>query len=97
MLNFDYSCYKLPLSYRITLALILFFLALLSHFTFVPQASGGPYFTFYPVIILSFYFCEKFPGALVAVLSGIAGIYYFIPLTTSFIFILIHLLQLCFF
>lgn len=79
MLNFDYAYYKLPVSYRFILALILFGVALLSRFIFVPQASGGAYVTFYPAIILSFYFCGKYPGALVAVLSGLAGIYYFIP------------------
>ena len=79
MFKFDDTYYKLHVSYRIILALILFGLALLSHFIFVPQKSGGPYVTFYPAIILSFYFCGKYPGALVAVLSGLAGIYYFIP------------------
>lgn len=78
MFNFDYTCYKLAFVYRICLALALFALSLLSHFIFVSQTSGGPYVTFYPAIILSFYFCGKLPGALVVLLSGIAGIYYFI-------------------
>ena len=79
MLNLNYALYKLPFIYRFSLALILFGLALLARFVFVTQTSGGPFVTFYPAIILSFYFCGKFPGALVAVLSGLAGIYYFIP------------------
>ena len=79
MFKFDYAYYKLPVIYRFSLALILFGLALFSRFIFVAQDSGGPYVTFYPAIILSFYFCGKYPGALVAVLSGLAGIYYFIP------------------
>ena len=79
MLNLNYALYKLPFIYRFSLALILFGLALLARFVFVTQTGGGPFVTFYPAIILSFYFCGKFPGALVAVLSGLAGIYYFIP------------------
>ena len=79
MLNLNYAFYKLPVIYRFSLALMLFGLALLARFVFVTQTSGGPFVTFYPAIILSFYFCGKFPGALVAVLSGLAGIYYFIP------------------
>lgn len=79
MFKFDLLYYKLPVFYRFSLALILFGLALISRFMFVAQDSGGPYVTFYPAIILSFYFCGKYAGALVAVLSGLAGIYYFIP------------------
>ena len=79
MFKFDLLYYKLPVIYRFSLALILFGLALVSRFIFVAQDSGGPYVTFYPAIILSFYFCGKYAGALVAVLSGLAGIYYFIP------------------
>lgn len=85
MLNLNHAFYKFPVIYRFSLALILFGLALLARFVFVTQASGGPFVTFYPAIILSFYFGGKFPGALVAVLSGLAGIYYFIPPYNQFL------------
>ncbi|WP_052177667.1 diguanylate cyclase [Methylotenera sp. G11] len=79
MVNFNYTHYKLQPIYRFSVALIFFALALISRFTFLTHATGGPFVTFYPAIILSFYFCGTFPGAMVAVLSGLAGSYYFIP------------------
>jgi len=77
MVNFNYTHYKLQPIYRFSVALIFFALALVSRFTFLTHATGGPFVTFYPAIILSFYFCGTFPGAMVAVLSGLAGSYYF--------------------
>jgi len=79
MVNFNYTHYKLRLTYRASLALIFFALALFSRFTFLTHTTGGPFVTFYPAIILSFYFCGTYPGAMVAVLSGLAGSYYFMP------------------
>lgn len=79
MLNFNDSYKKLNPSYRFLLALTLFAFALFFRFKFLPLASGGPFVTFYPAIILSFYFCGAWPGVLVAVLAGLAGSYYFIP------------------
>jgi len=79
MVNFNYTHYKLQSIYRLSLALIFFALALFSRFTFLTHTTGGPFVTFYPAIILSFYFCGTFPGAMVAVLSGLAGAYYFMP------------------
>jgi diguanylate cyclase (GGDEF)-like protein/PAS domain S-box-containing protein len=79
MVNFNYTHYKLQPVYRFSLALIFFALALFSRFTFLTHTTGGPFVTFYPAIILSFYFCGFFPGAMIAVLSGLAGCYYFMP------------------
>jgi len=79
MVNFNYTHYKLQPIYRFSIAFIFFSLAVVSRFTFLTHATGGPFVTFYPAIILSFYFCGTFPGAMVAVLSGLAGSYYFIP------------------
>ncbi|MES2501341.1 MAG: diguanylate cyclase [Pseudomonadota bacterium] len=79
MVNFNDSYKKLKSSYRFALALTLFAIALFFRFTFLPLSSGGPFVTFYPAIIISFYFCGLFPGVVVAVLSGLAGAYYFLP------------------
>ncbi|MES2546716.1 MAG: diguanylate cyclase [Pseudomonadota bacterium] len=88
MVNFNDSYKDLKPGYRFALALTLFTIALFFRFTFLPVASGGPFVTFYPAIILSFYFFGLLPGLLVAVLSGLAGAYYFIPpynqLSTNF-------------
>jgi diguanylate cyclase (GGDEF)-like protein len=79
MLKLNFSYKKLDLRYRFALALLLFSLALFFRFTILPQGGGGPFVTFYPAIILSFYFCGAYLGLLVALCSGIAGAYYFIP------------------
>lgn len=72
---------KLPFQHnatvRFTLALLIFAVALMSRFTLFPIDSGLVFVTFYPAIILSFYFCGAVPGSMVAVLSGLAGNYYF--------------------
>lgn len=79
MLKLNFSHKKLDLRYRFALALLLFSLALAFRFTLLPQSGGGPFVTFYPAIILSFYFCGAYLGLLVAICAGLAGAYYFIP------------------
>lgn len=79
MLKLNFSHKKLDLRYRFALALLLFSLALAFRFTLLPQSGGGPFVTFYPAIILSFYFCGAYLGLLVALCAGLAGAYYFIP------------------
>lgn len=79
MLKLNFSHKKLDLRYRFALALLLFSLALAFRFTILPQGGGGPFVTFYPAIILSFYFCGAYLGLLVAICAGLAGAYYFIP------------------
>ena len=79
MYHFNESYKKLKFNYRIALALTFFSLAYFFRFNFLPLDSGGPFVTFYPAIILSFYFCGAFLGTLVVVASGLIGAYYFIP------------------
>lgn len=70
---------KLSIYNRLSLALALFGLALFLRFTFIPNIGGGPFVTFYPAIILAFYLCGAWSGALVAVLSGLSAVYFFMP------------------
>jgi K+-sensing histidine kinase KdpD len=81
-----YSSNRKKLAYRVVFALSLLAIAAIFRFKFIPQESGGPFVTFYPAIILSFYLCGAVPGSLVAVLSGIIGAYYFIPPYNQFTF-----------
>ena len=64
---------------RVALALVFFAITVFFRFIYVPLVSGGAFVTFYPAIILSFYFCGTFSGVLVTVLSGLVGVYYFTP------------------
>ncbi len=70
---------KIKPAYRIALALTFFAISVAFRFNLLPLESAGPFVTFYPAIILSFYFCGAFSGLVVAVLSGLVGSYYFIP------------------
>lgn len=79
MFKLDYSNKKRPRHYRFILASLLFTLALLLRFTLLPQTGSGPFVTFYPAIILSFYFCGAYLGTLVAVCAALAAAYFFIP------------------
>lgn len=79
MFNLNYAYYKLPARYRFSLALMFFGVALIARFVFISQANGGAFITFYSAIILSFYFCGKVPGVMVSILSGLAGLYFFLP------------------
>lgn len=78
MLRLDYSHKKAPRHYRLSLALLLFTLALTFRFI-LSTAGAAPFVTFYPAIILSFYFCGAYLGTLVAICSALAATYFFIP------------------
>lgn len=79
MFKLDYSQKKQPRHYRVTLALLLFSLSLFIRFTLPQEAGPGPFVTFYPAIILSFYFCGAYLGTLVALCSGLSAAYFFMP------------------
>ena len=67
-----------PQSLRFALAVVLFVLGLLARFAIAPQEGGLAFVTFYPVILLSFFLVGTGPGILTAILSGLAGQYFFI-------------------
>jgi two-component system sensor histidine kinase/response regulator len=69
---------KWPRSLRFAVGLILFLLGLGARFAIAPQHGGLAFVTFYPVILLSFYLVGTGPGVLTAILSGLAGQYFFI-------------------
>jgi len=69
---------KWPRSLRFALALVLFLLGLGARFAIAPQHGGLAFVTFYPVILLSFYLVGTGPGVSTAILSGLAGQYFFI-------------------
>ena len=69
---------KWPRSLRFALAVALFLLALAARFAIAPQKGGLAFVTFYPGILLSFYLAGTGPGVLAAILSGLAGQYFFI-------------------
>lgn len=77
MINLKDLPSKLTLSLRYALAALFFSIALVARFTLFPIDSGLVFVTFYPAIILSFYFCGALPGSLVAILAGLAANYYF--------------------
>ncbi len=79
MMHLNETLKKLNVINRLSIALALFGIALLFRFIFIPYSSGGPFVTFYPAIILAFYLCGAWAGALVALLSGLAGVYFFMP------------------
>lgn len=79
MMHFNETIQKLSVIHRLSIALALFGLALLFRFFFIPTTTGGPFVTFYPAIILAFYWCGAWAGALVAVLCGLSGVYFFMP------------------
>jgi diguanylate cyclase (GGDEF)-like protein/PAS domain S-box-containing protein len=79
MIQLNDTFKKFNLYTRVAIAFAFFALALFLRIKLIPQTSGGPFVTFYPAIILSFYFCGALPGALIAVISGLVGSYYFIP------------------
>jgi two-component system sensor histidine kinase/response regulator len=68
-----------PRSLRFALALGLFAVGLLARFAIAPQQGGLVFVTFYPGILLSFFFAGTGPGILTAVLCGLAGQYFFTP------------------
>lgn len=97
MLKLNYAHNKLQLRYRFALALFLFSLALFFRFNFLPQIGGGTYITFYPAIILSFYFCGAYLGVLVALSAGLTGAYFFMAPHNAFELNATTILSLTFF
>jgi diguanylate cyclase (GGDEF)-like protein/PAS domain S-box-containing protein len=79
MMHLNETIKKLSVINRLSIALSLFGIALLFRFVFIPHISGGPFVTFYPAIILAFYLCGGWAGTLVAMLSGLVGLYFFMP------------------
>lgn len=78
MWNFEEAHSKWPLFYRYLLAAALFLIALLLRVAIAPTDGGVAFVTFFPAIIVGFYISGKAPGTFLAVLSGLAGEYFFI-------------------
>lgn len=64
-------------SHRAGLALFFFTFALIARVTLLSPYTGMAFVTFYPAIILSFYFCGALYGSLVALFSGVVGVGFF--------------------
>lgn len=79
MPNFNeiYKCWSWYIRYPLALALFLF--ALFLRFQTLPLQAGLAYVTFYPAVIIAFYLFGAGPGAAVALISGFAGTYFFVP------------------
>ncbi|HLQ20454.1 MAG TPA: DUF4118 domain-containing protein, partial [Tabrizicola sp.] len=76
---------SLPRSMRWTLAALVFAIALLLRYELEGSLpTGFPYLTFFPAILVSAYFLGPGPGIVVAVASGVAAWYFFIPPLWSF-------------
>lgn len=61
-------------------ALLLFAAALVGRFAVTPQLGPGfPFLTFFPAIVLSTFFCGRWPGVVCSTLSVLAAWYWFIP------------------
>jgi diguanylate cyclase (GGDEF)-like protein/PAS domain S-box-containing protein len=69
---------------RYAVGLGLFSLALAVRLAFFPVEARLTYGTFVPAMVLAMYVCGLGPGALVAALSAIAGLYFFSPPHFSF-------------
>lgn len=70
---------------RAGLAFAFFTLALLARLTLLSSASSNVFVTFYPAIILSFYFCGALYGSLVALAAGMTAVFFFmLPVQGSF-------------
>jgi two-component sensor histidine kinase len=77
----------LPLTLRWALAALAWALALLIRYELEGVLPPGfPYLTFFPAILISAYFLGPAPGVAVAVASGLAAWYFFIPPFNSFMF-----------
>lgn len=67
-------------SVRWGLAVLIFLVALASRYALDGALPPGfPYLTFFPAILISAYFLGTWPGIFVAVVSGLAAWYFFIP------------------
>jgi diguanylate cyclase (GGDEF)-like protein/hemerythrin-like metal-binding protein/PAS domain S-box-containing protein len=60
---------------RYAFATGVYFVALLVRELLFSLGSGDPYVTFYPAVVVTLYFCGRWPGALVAALSAATGYY----------------------
>ena len=77
--------YSLPGATRWGLAVLALGLALLTRYELEGSLPPGfPYLTFFPAILVSAYFLGTGPGIAVAVASGLAAWYFFIPPFNSF-------------
>ena len=79
MLNIREFSEKLSQLSRYALAIVFFLIALILRFWIAPAESGYPFVTFYPAMVVAFYFCGIRPGMLVAVLCAATADYLFIP------------------
>ena len=70
---------KLSTPLRYALAVTVFGIALFLRFLIAPVESGYPFVTFYPAIVIAFYYFGIRQGALVLALSAITAYYIFIP------------------
>lgn len=78
---------SLPGGLRWGLAVVAWVLAVLIRYELEGSLpTGFPYLTFFPAILISAYFLGPAPGILVAVASGLAAWYFFIPPYFSFKF-----------
>ncbi|HEY0842865.1 diguanylate cyclase [Methylotenera sp.] len=77
-MNFEEMHTRLPLPYRYLIAIALFLIALFLCFIIAPAQENLAYITFYLPTLISFYLLGTGPGILVAILSAIAGEYYFV-------------------
>ena len=64
---------------RYSMAFGIFVLSLGLRLGLFPVASGLPFLTFYPGLILSLLLCGTGPGILVTALSALAAYYFFFP------------------
>lgn len=64
---------------RYSLAIALYLIALALHFLTIPLSAGLAYVTFFPAVILSFYFCGLRPGIVTTILSALSGLFIFTP------------------
>lgn len=64
---------------RYGVAAVVFAVALLVRFEFVPQSVRLTFSTFYPAVALTLYYCGVGPGLLLAAAGALTAIYFFIP------------------
>jgi len=60
-------------------AFCLYLLALSLRFATLPAEDGLAYVTFFPTVIITFYLFGTGPGVFVSILSGLTGLYFFVP------------------
>lgn len=69
---------------RYALAVAIYLIALLVRVLILPIDAGWGYLTFYPAMVICFYYCGVGPGLLMAGLSAVTGFYAFLPPYFSF-------------